>query len=89
VLKGTVDTDGHMKNLQVVKGPPELRQAAVDAVMRWTFRPYTDHGKVVPVTTTANVIFTLGTKKEKAKAIAEAKAALAKTTESDSDPNAH
>jgi TonB family protein len=39
VLKGTIDTDGHMKNLQVVKGPAELRQAAMDAVMRWTFRP--------------------------------------------------
>lgn len=39
VLKGIIDTDGHMKNLQVVKGPSELRQAAVEAVMHWIYHP--------------------------------------------------
>jgi len=87
VVKGIIDTDGHMKNLQVVKGPPELRRAAMDAVMLWTFRPYTANGTVVPVQTTANVIFTLGSKKEKAKAMVEAKKALAEATGNISDPN--
>jgi hypothetical protein len=77
-----------MKNLHVVKGPPELRQAALDVVMDWTYHPYTDHGKVVPMPTTANVIFKLGNKKQKAKAMAEAQAALAKTSENTPVPNA-
>ena len=88
MLKGIVGEDGRMKSVQVIKGPPELRQAASDAVMRWTFRPYTRHGKAVPVTITTNVMFTLGNKKEKAEAMAEAKAALAKTTVGNSDPSA-
>lgn len=88
VLKGVIDADGHMKNLEVIKGPPELRQAAMDAVMSWTYHPYTDHGKVVLVPTTVNVIFTLGSKKQKAKAIAAAKADLAKAAGDTSDPNA-
>ena len=88
VLKGIIDTDGHMKNLQVIKGPQELRQAAVDAVMHWIYHPYTDHGKVVSMPTTANVIFTLGNKKEKAKAKADAQAALAKEAGNSSATNA-
>jgi TonB family protein len=89
VLKGIMDTDGHLKSLQVLKGPPELRQSAMDAVKHWAYHPYTDHGKPVPTPTTVNVIFTLGNKKQKAKAIAEAQAELAKSVRSTPDSSAN
>jgi TonB family protein len=78
VLKGVIGTDGKMRDLRVVKGPDELRQAAIDAVMRWVYHPYTHDGALVEVATTVTVNFTMGGKKEKAIAQAEAQAALAK-----------
>jgi protein TonB len=78
MLKGVVGTDGKMRDLQVIKGPNELRQAAIDAVMRWVYHPYTHNGALVEVVTTVTVNFTLGGKKEKAAAQAAAQAALAK-----------
>ncbi len=78
VLKGVIGTDGKMRNLQVTKGPHELRQAAIDAVTRWVYHPYTHNGELVEVATTVTVNFTMGNKKEKAVAQAEARAALAK-----------
>ena len=76
VLKGVIGTDGKMRDLQVVAGPDELRQAAIDAVMHWVYHPYTDHGGLVEVKTTVTVNFSMGGKKEKAAAQAAAKAAL-------------
>jgi protein TonB len=35
----TIGTDGRVKSVQVVKGHPLLRQAAIDAVKSWTYRP--------------------------------------------------
>jgi TonB family protein len=78
VLKGVIGTDGKMRDLRVVKGPDELRQAAIDAVMRWVYHPYTHDGALVEVATTVTVNFTMGGKKEKAIAQAAAQAALAK-----------
>jgi TonB family protein len=72
-LRGVIGTDGKMRNIRAIKGPPELRQAAIDAVMRWVYHPYTQE-----VITTVTVNFTLGSKKEKAVAQEEARAALAK-----------
>src|SRR5258707_1899881 len=72
VLKGVIGTDGKMRDLRVVKGPDELRQAAIDAVMRWVYHPYTHDGALVEVATTVTVNFTMGGKKEKAIAQAEA-----------------
>ncbi len=57
----------------------------MDAVMHWTYHPYTDHGKPIPVAATANVNFTLGNKKQKAREMADARAALAKEAESNAD----
>ena len=88
VLSGVVGTDGKMRNLQVIKGPQELRQAATDAVMRWVYHPYMHNGELVEVTTTVTVNFTLGSKKEKAVAQAEAQAALAKAASENSAQDA-
>jgi protein TonB len=78
VLKGVVGTDGKMRDLRVIRGRDELRQAAIDAVMRWVYHPYTHNGAPVEVETTVTVNFTMGGKKEKAAAQATAQAALAK-----------
>ena len=60
VLQGTIGTNGLIHGLVVVSGPPELRQAAVDAVGNWRYKPYVLNGGPAEVETTVNVIFTLG-----------------------------
>lgn len=59
ILEATIGTDGTIQGLRVITGPPLLRQAAVDAVSQWVYRPYMLNGQAVPVTTTVTVNFTL------------------------------
>jgi TonB family protein len=88
VLKGIVNIDGHLIHLQVVSGRQELRQAALDCAARWIVHPYTDQfGNFTPTETRVNVVFTLGNKQEKAKAMAKAQAELAKEAASPSGTN--
>jgi protein TonB len=46
-LTVTVGTDGHVKGVKVVRGHPLLRQAAVDAVKQWIYRPTVLNGSPV------------------------------------------
>ena len=78
VLKGVIGKDGTMRDVRAVKGPPELRQAAVDAVMRWVYHPYFHNGAAVDVETTITVNFSMGDKKKKAEEQAKAQAELVK-----------
>lgn len=39
VVQGIVGTDGKMRNIRAIKGPRELRQAAIDTVSRWVYQP--------------------------------------------------
>lgn len=57
VLQATISTTGTIENLRVVSGDPMLRQAALDAVSNWRYRPYLLNGQPVEVETTVNVIF--------------------------------
>ena len=59
VLQATIAKSGAIENLRVVGGPPMLRQAALDAVAQWRYRPYLLNGQPVEVETTINVQFTL------------------------------
>jgi len=59
-LEAFINVDGTIKDLHVVQGPPELRQAALDAVRTWRYRPYLLNGIPVEVKTSVNVVFTLG-----------------------------
>jgi protein TonB len=45
--------------LRVVSGPALLRQAALDAVKQWRYRPYMLNGQPVEVETAVEVNFTL------------------------------
>ncbi|SFS01222.1 TonB family C-terminal domain-containing protein [Granulicella pectinivorans] len=85
VLKATISKEGKVQDIHVVSGPPELREAAINAVQYWTYKPYTHFGRVVEVDTTVTVNFTMGNPKEKAKAQAEAQALLAKSTQPSQD----
>jgi protein TonB len=59
VLEATISKSGTIENLRVASGPPILRQAALDAVQNWRYRPYLLDREPVEVETTVNVIFTL------------------------------
>ena len=59
VLQATISRTGTIENLRVVSGPAMLRQAALDAVKQWRYRPYMLNGQPVEVETTVDVDFTL------------------------------
>jgi protein TonB len=60
VLQATISKSGGVDNIHVVSGPVMLRQAAVDAVKTWHYRPYMLNNSPTEVETTINVIFALG-----------------------------
>jgi protein TonB len=59
ILQATISRTGTIENLRVVSGPALLRQAALDAVKQWRYRPYLLNGQPVEVKTAVNVEFTL------------------------------
>ena len=59
-LHATISKNGTIKDLQVLSGPAMLRQAAVDAVRNWRYKPYRLNNEPTEVETTISVIFTLG-----------------------------
>jgi protein TonB len=60
VLQAKISAAGKVTNLQVVSGPPMLRQSALDAVKTWVYKPYTLNNQPTDVDTTVNVVFSLG-----------------------------
>jgi periplasmic protein TonB len=59
-LAATISKTGGIENLRVISGHPMLRQAAIDAVQTWRYRPYLLNSEPVEVQTTINVVFNLG-----------------------------
>jgi protein TonB len=59
VLQATISRTGTIENLRVTSGPAMLRQAALDAVKQWRYRPYMLNGQPVEVETAVEVDFTL------------------------------
>jgi periplasmic protein TonB len=59
-LQATISKAGAITDLHVVSGPAMLRQAAVDAVRTWRYKPYKLNSEPTDVETTINVNFTLG-----------------------------
>ncbi len=60
LMHAILSKDGSVKDLQMISGPEELRDAAMDAVRTWTYKPYLLGGKPVEVNTTVTVTFTMG-----------------------------
>lgn len=60
VIRVQIGPDGHIHDPEVVSGPAQLRQAALDAIQNWVYRPYVLNGETVQVDTIVNIIFKLG-----------------------------
>jgi protein TonB len=60
VLAATISKNGTIEDLRVQSGPAMLRQAAIDAVKSWRYRPYLLNNQPVEVETTVNVVFSMG-----------------------------
>jgi protein TonB len=58
-LLGSIAKDGTIQRLQVLSGHPLLRQAALEAVSQWIYRPTVLNGQPVEVEAPIDVIFTL------------------------------
>lgn len=59
VLKALMDTNGDVKELNLVSGHPLLAPAAIEAVKQWKYKPYLLDGKPVEVETQVSVAFSL------------------------------
>jgi protein TonB len=59
VLQAVIGKDGHIKNVQVVSGPPMLTSAAVQAVKQWEYKSYMLDGQPTEVETQITVNFAL------------------------------
>lgn len=62
VLHTVIDYDRSILDLQWVSGPPELKDAVMDAVKQWRYETTLLNGEPVQVDTTISVVFTLGKK---------------------------
>ncbi len=60
VLHAIISKTGTIENLTVQSGPPMLRQAALDGVRNWRYRPFLLNGDPTDVDTTITVNFTAG-----------------------------
>jgi protein TonB len=60
VIQATISKYGTIQNPRVVSGSTMLRQAALDAVKSWRYKPYVLDGEPVEVETTVSVSFNLG-----------------------------
>lgn len=57
ILGILIGTDGTVKSLHTLSGPPELAQAALDAVRWWKFQPLVLEGQPVEADTTVAIEF--------------------------------
>jgi TonB family protein len=48
-VSADVDRNGNVGSARVISGPPLLRDAALDAVQRWRYRPYISSGGPIPM----------------------------------------
>ncbi len=59
VLLATINRQGMIENLRVLRGHPMLVAAAIEAVKQWRYRPYILNGEPIEVETEITVNFTL------------------------------
>jgi protein TonB len=60
VLHAIISKEGTIKNLEVVSGPEMLKNAALEAVRNWRYKPYILNGDPTEVETTITVNFNFG-----------------------------
>jgi len=59
ILQALISEAGTVESIGVVSGPAGLRNAAVDALQKWRYKPYLVDGKPVKVRTYVNFRFTM------------------------------
>jgi TonB family protein len=61
IISLRVQTDGHVSNLRVerVAGPRELQQASLDALRKWTYKPFIRNREPVEVDTEVTLVYSL------------------------------
>jgi TonB family protein len=64
VLEATIDVNGRVAAVRVLKSIPLLDQAAVDAVRQWVYEPMIVNGQPKPVVLTTSVQFMLAKDKD-------------------------
>jgi TonB family protein len=57
LLDAIIGTDGRVQELNVIAGPRQFREATVEAVSQWIYKPTAANGKPVPVNTMIYVNF--------------------------------
>jgi protein TonB len=57
VLAAMIGVDGKVKNVKVVSGPPLLRNAAIQAVKQWVYKPTLLNGKPIEAETRITLNF--------------------------------
>lgn len=57
VMRAVIDQGGRVQQLQVMSGPDLLRQAAIEAVRQWIYKPYLLNGAPASVETTVTITF--------------------------------
>jgi protein TonB len=58
-LSAVIGTDGRVRELRVIRGPALLRNAAIEAVRQWIYKPPVLNGKRVELVAPVDVIFRL------------------------------
>ena len=58
-LEAVIGKTGEVEQLKVISGEPMLQQSSIDAVRRWTYKPFLLNGAPVEVKTTISVSYTL------------------------------
>jgi TonB family protein len=59
MLEVSVDEEGYVSNIRVIRGHPLLDQAAIDAVKQWVYSPTLLNGEKIPVVATVSIVFSL------------------------------
>jgi protein TonB len=60
VMQVVITMEGHVKEVKVLSGPPQLQGTAVDSVRNWRFLPYLDNGRPMEVESQVAIAFRLG-----------------------------
>jgi protein TonB len=59
LLQAVVTEDGTLRDVKVLKGDSLLAHAAMEAVARWSYRPYRLNGQPISMPTEITVVFKL------------------------------
>lgn len=57
MLKITVDESGKVTDAEVTSGFDELKNPSLSAVRQWTYSPYQQNGRAIPVSTRVSLFY--------------------------------